>query len=109
MKTTCYLINTARGGIVNHPALIRALNEGLIAGAGLDVTAVEPIPEDDPILKIPNVILTGHSAWYSITADSNSEYWHKAALQVVAALKGEWPLYAVNTEIKKEWLRKWGK
>ncbi|MBW1802166.1 MAG: C-terminal binding protein [Deltaproteobacteria bacterium] len=108
MKHSCYLINTARGEIVNHPALIRALNEGLIAGAGLDVTAVEPIPEDDPILKIPNVILTGHNAWYSITADSNAEYWHKAALQVVAALKGEWPLYAVNPEMKKEWLRKWG-
>ena len=109
MKPTCYLINTARGELVDQSALIRAFDEGLIAGAGLDVTEIEPIPEDDPILKIPNVILTGHSAWYSVTADSNSEYWHKAAIQVAAALRGEWPIYAVNTEIKQTWLRKWGR
>ena len=108
MKPDCYLINTARGNIVDQPAMLRAFDEGLIAGAGLDVTAKEPIPEDDPILKSPNVILTGHSAWYSETADSGPEYWHKAAIQVVAALKGEWPIYAVNPEIKQKWLKRWG-
>lgn len=109
MKPASYLINTARGGIVDQPALVRALNEGIIAGAGLDVTAQEPIPADDPILKAPHVILSGHSAWYSSASDSDSEYWQKPATQVAAALKGEWPIYAVNTEIKQTWLRRWGK
>ena len=109
MKSTCYLINTARGEIVDQAAMIRALNEGLIAGAGLDVTAVEPIPKDDPILKIPNVILTGHSAWYSSASDSNAEYWHKAMIQIAAALRGEWPIYTVNPEVKQTWHHRWGK
>lgn len=109
MKPTCYFINAARGAIVDQPALIRALQEGLIAGAGLDVTVDDPVAVDNPLLKMPNVILTGHSAWYSTTADSESEFWHKAMTQVVLALKGEWPPYAVNLEVQKKWLEKWGK
>lgn len=108
MKPTSYLINVARGDIVNQPALIRALQEGLIAGAGLDVTADEPISLDNPLLKMPNVILTGHSAWYSTTADG-AEFWHRPMSQVVLALNGEWPRYAVNPQVKKLWMQKWGK
>ncbi|MBA7571003.1 Glyoxylate/hydroxypyruvate reductase B [subsurface metagenome] len=109
MKPTCYFINTARGGIVNQPALIRALQEGLIAGAGLDVTVDDPVASDNPLLKMPNVILTGHSAWYSIIADTPAEYWQKAMMQSVLALKGEWPPYAVNPDVKRAWLAKWGR
>ncbi len=109
MKPSCYVINTARGEIIDQPALVQALKEGLIAGAGLDVMSVEPIPEDDPILKVPNVILTGHSAWYSSVSDSESEYWHKSTIQIVSALGGEWPLYAVNPDARQQWLQKWGK
>lgn len=109
MKPTCYFINAARGAIVEQSSLIRALQEGLIAGAGLDVTVDDPLVADNPLLKMPNVILTGHSAWYSTTSDSGSEFWHKAMKQVVLALKGEWPFYAVNTEVQKKWLEKWGK
>jgi D-3-phosphoglycerate dehydrogenase len=109
MKPTSYLINTARGGIIQQSSLVEALERGLIAGAGLDVTADEPIRADDPILKLSNVILTGHSAWYSTTSDSPSEYWHKPMTQVVMALKGEWPTYAVNPEVKQKWLVKWSK
>jgi D-3-phosphoglycerate dehydrogenase len=109
MKPTCYMINTARGGIIQQASLVEALQHGLIAGAGLDVTANEPIPADDPILKLPNVILTGHSAWYSTTSDSTSEYWHKPMTQVVMALKGEWPTYAVNPEVKQKWLERWSR
>ncbi len=108
MKPTCYLINTARGGIIHQPSLVDALERRLIAGAGLDVTADEPIPPGDPILKLSNVILTGHSAWYSVTSDSCSEYWHKPMTQVAMALKGEWPTYAVNPEVKQKWLERWG-
>jgi len=108
MKSTCFLINTARGQIVDQAALVLSIKEGRIAGAGLDATSQEPIPENDPLLDCPNVILTGHSGWYSVTADSGPEYWHKATGQIVSALKGEWPIYAVNPEIKAAWLKRWG-
>lgn len=106
MKPTCYFINTARGGCVDQASLIRALQEGLIAGAGIDVTADEPIHADNPLLEMPNVILTGHSAWYSTTSDL--ELFHKPMTQVAMAQKGEWPLYAVNPDVKEKWLEKWG-
>ncbi len=109
MKRTCYLINDARGEIVDQPALIQALQEGLIAGAGLDVTVDDPIHPDNPLLQMSNVILTGHSAWYSTASDSGPEFWHKPMAQVVLALKGEWPFYAVNTEAEKKWREKWGR
>jgi D-3-phosphoglycerate dehydrogenase len=108
MKRTSYLINVTRGEIVNQPDLIRALQEGLIAGAGLDVTVDEPISLDNPLLKMPNVILTGHSAWYSTAADG-PEFWHRPMSQVVLALNGEWPRYAVNPQAKRLWMEKWGK
>jgi len=106
MKPTCYFINTARGRCVDEPSLIRALEEGLISGAGIDVTVEEPIGAHNPLLKMPNVILTGHSAYYSTAA--YEELFYKPMPQVVAALKGEWPLYGLNLEIKERWLRKWG-
>jgi len=107
MKPNCYFINTARGPIVDQPALIRALQEGLIAGAGLDVTVDRPVARDNPLLKMPNVILTNHSAWYSITADSESEFWRKAMTQVVLVLNSEWPPYTVNPEVRNKWQLRW--
>ena len=106
MKPTCYFINTSRGGCVDEAALIRALQEGLIAGAGIDVTVDEPPAKDSPLIKMPNVILTGHSAWYSTTAES--ELFFKPMTQVVLALQGKWPPYAVNPQVQKKWLEKWG-
>jgi len=108
MKRTSYLINVARGEIVDQSALIRALQEGLIAGAGLDVTVDEPISPENPLLTMSNVILTGHSAWYSTAADG-PEFWHRPMSQVVHALTGEWPPYAVNPQAKRVWMEKWGK
>ena len=61
MKQTAFLINTARGGVVDTDALLRALSEGWIAGAGLDVTEPEPLPRDHPLLKLENLVLTPHS------------------------------------------------
>jgi D-3-phosphoglycerate dehydrogenase len=109
MKPNSYLINTSRGDILDQPALVRALQEGLIAGAGLDVTVDEPVAPDNPLLKMPNVIFTGHSAWYSAVADSGPEFWYKPMEQVILALKGEWPPYAVNPQAKGRWKEKWGK
>lgn len=107
MKPTCYFINTARGGCVDEPALIRALKEGLIAGAGIDVTVEEPIGADNPLITMPNVILTGHSAFYSTTSDK--ELFVKPMTQVVMALMGKWPVYGLNPEITEAWLNKWGR
>jgi D-3-phosphoglycerate dehydrogenase / 2-oxoglutarate reductase len=106
MKRTAYFINTSRGGCVDQKGLVRALREGLIAGAGIDVTIEEPIPMGDEILSLPNVILTGHSAWHSIT--SEVDLYKRPMTQVVQALKGEWPLYAVNVDVKARWMKRWG-
>lgn len=62
MKSTAYLVNTARGGIVNEDALVRALRDGTIAGAGLDGFAEEPPPEDSVLWSLPNVVVTPHIA-----------------------------------------------
>ena len=65
MKSTAFLIDVSRGGIIEHADLIVALEEGQIAGAALDVFPEEPLPEDNPIWKFPNVILTPHIAGVS--------------------------------------------
>ncbi len=65
MKPTAYFVNVSRGKLVNTPALVRALKEGWIAGAGLDVAYKEPLPPDDPLWSAPNVIITCHSSGHS--------------------------------------------
>ncbi|MDD5093489.1 MAG: C-terminal binding protein [Dehalococcoidia bacterium] len=107
MKKTAYFINTARGRVVDEPALVKALQEKLIAGAGLDVTWDEPIKPDCPFIKMPNVYLTGHSAWYSTTAQE--EMYGKPVTQVIQAFEGKFPLYAVNPKVEDKWMAKWGK
>jgi phosphoglycerate dehydrogenase-like enzyme len=62
MKPTAYIINPARGKIIDESAMILALSEKRIAGAGLDVFEQEPLPSDSPLWKMPNVIITTHSA-----------------------------------------------
>ncbi len=107
MKRTAYFINTARGGCVDQAALIRALQERLIAGAGIDVTLDEPMKEDNPLLGMSNVILTGHSAWYSLT--SEIDLYQRPMTQVCQALRGEFPAYSVNPDVKDRWIARWGK
>jgi glycerate dehydrogenase len=67
MKPTALLINTSRGGLVDEAALVRALQEGWIAGAGFDVLTTEPPKQGNPLLELhlPNFILTPHVAWAS--------------------------------------------
>ncbi|MBI2990929.1 MAG: C-terminal binding protein [Deltaproteobacteria bacterium] len=97
MKPTAYLINVARGKIVDQAALCRALQERRIAGAALDVLETEPPRPDDPIRSLDNVILTPHAAWYS--EQSRMDMRRKAVGQVVSVLKGELPYSLVNREV----------
>ncbi len=98
MKKTAYLINCARGGLVDSDALYDALVAGELAGAALDVTDPEPLPADHKLLTLPNVIVTCHTA-----ANSNESYVDcqtHAAREVVNVLSGRGP----TTEIKDPWL-----
>ena len=97
MKSTAFLINTSRGGIVDEQALATALKEARLGGAALDVLTVEPPPPDHPLRQAPNVILTPHLAFYS--RESVIELQTKAAEEVARALKGEPPRSPVNREV----------
>lgn len=78
MKPSAFFINVARGGLVNEAELAAALNSGVIAGAGLDVVAVEPMLADNPLLTAANCIFTPHIAWASLAA-------RKRLMNIVAA------------------------
>jgi D-3-phosphoglycerate dehydrogenase len=98
MKPSAFLINAARGGLVDQAALRRALEGGQIAGAGIDLLD-EAIPFDpgDPLLRLPNLVITPHAAWYSVEAVA--ELQRTAAEEVARVLRGERPLSMVNPEV----------
>ena len=98
MKPSAFLVNTGRGPVVDGKALARALREGWIAGAGLDVMEKEPPDPDDPLLKLDNVVLTPHYASY--TEEAYAEMRRKIVEGVAAALRGEFPRVVVNPEVK---------
>lgn len=87
MKPSAFLINTARGAIVDQAALVRALHEGTIAGAGLDVAAEEPIPPGDPLLKAPNCVLLPHIG--SATRTTRERMANMAVDNCIAGLRRE--------------------
>ena len=87
MKSSAFLINTARGGVIQERDLLRALQTRQIAGAGLDVLSQEHIEKDDPLLQLDNVIITPHAAWYSEEAEFT--LLTSAAEEVVRGLNGE--------------------
>ncbi|MFH1651424.1 MAG: C-terminal binding protein [Chloroflexota bacterium] len=100
MKRTAYLINTARGGIIDEAALATALTEGYLAGAGLDVTDPEPPKPDNPLLKMENVLITAHSAFFS---DQSLWDLRQGAVEaVVAALTGQWPRNLANPQVREK-------
>jgi len=99
MKPTAYLVNTSRGPVINEKALYKALKEGWIAGAALDVHEKEPTDPDSPLLELDNIIVTPHIA--SASVETRTKMAVIAAANCVAVLKGEEPPNLVNPEVKK--------
>ncbi len=97
MKPEALLVNTARGPLVDTDALAAALDAGQLAGAALDVVPVEPLPAGSPLLGRDNVILSPHTAFYSIEA--LEELQTKTARGVVDVLSGKRPVYPINPEV----------
>jgi D-3-phosphoglycerate dehydrogenase len=94
MKPSAFLIDVSRGAIIDEPALLQSLEEGWIAGAGLDVFAEEPLPDDHPLLRMANTVVTPHLAWYTVEAAARQSA--QAADAVLDLLAGRRPRSVVN-------------
>lgn len=94
MKKGAYIVNTARGPLIDEPALIAALDSGQVGGAGLDVVASEPLAKDSALLGRDNVIISPHTAFYSIEA--LEELQTKCATDVARVLSGEKAVYPIS-------------
>ncbi|HEY6254531.1 MAG TPA: C-terminal binding protein [Xanthobacteraceae bacterium] len=94
MKKGAAIVNTARGPLIDEPALLAALDSGQLGGAALDVVVSEPLPKDSPLIGRDNVILTPHTAFYSVEA--LDELQSKCAADVARVLSGEPPVYPVR-------------
>ena len=87
MKKTAFIINTSRGPIINEDDLIKALQDEIIAGAGLDVYAIEPLPENHKLRFLPNVLLTPHIGY--VTLDNYAKWYNQMAEDLQAFLEGK--------------------
>jgi D-3-phosphoglycerate dehydrogenase len=101
MKPSAILLNTARGAIVDEAAMVGALRSNRLAGAGLDVFAVEPPPPDHPLLHRDNVIVTPHVAGSSMEGRHRSLT--TAIDQALCVLRTERPEFLVNPEVRGAW------
>ena len=97
MKTDAILINASRGDVVNETALAKALHNNQIAGAGLDVFSEEPVPADNPLLKLENVILTPHTA--ALTKECVTRMATEAAKCVLDVFDGHEPQNVANPQV----------
>ena len=96
MKKTAYLINTARGGLVDQRSLVRALQEGWIAGAALDTLEEEPPKENEPLLRIDRCLVTPHSAFYC--TEAVREVNAQVCRNIIDAFSGRRPRFCVNPQ-----------
>jgi D-3-phosphoglycerate dehydrogenase len=91
-----YIVNTSRGPVINEEALVNAIDKGILASAALDVTEAEPINKDSRLLKLDNVIITPHMAWYSEEAQVDLQ--RKAAEEIARVFTGNKPINSVNVK-----------
>jgi D-3-phosphoglycerate dehydrogenase len=106
MKKTSLFVNTGRGSTVDEPAMIKALTEGWIAGAGLDVLETEPVGHNNPLLGMDNVILTAHVASASSRFDLARK--RRVGAEMALVLSGKWPRACVNPAVlEKSKLERW--
>ena len=101
MKPEAILINTSRGPVVDEPALLKALTEGWIAGAGLDVFETEPVDPDNPLLQLDQVVVTPHIAGFSDQSEQN--FWRLSTQTALDLATGRWPRSCVNRDVKPRW------
>ena len=94
LKPTAIVVNTGRGALIDEPALVAALKEQRIFGAGLDVFEEEPVRLDNPLLGLGNVVVSDHTGWYS--EESVQDLQRKAAQEVARVLNGKPPLHWLN-------------
>lgn len=97
MKPEAVLINTARGGVVDQAALVQALRDGVIGGAGLDVFETEPLPSSDPLMEFDNVVVAPHLG--SATVETRTRMSDMAVDNLLAFFRGERPASCVNAEV----------
>ena len=107
MKRTAFLVNTARGPIVDSAALHQAVESGQIAGAALDVVDAEPPPPDHPLHRSNRILVTAHVAWYSEQAFDDLRV--KAVQEVARVLQGELPINLLNAGVKPRFAVRGGK
>jgi D-3-phosphoglycerate dehydrogenase len=107
MKNTAYLINCARGDFINEEDLCRAVKEGEIAGAGLDVLQKEEVKPDSPLLEPENITITPHTAFYS--KEARELFAWRPFEDISLVMKGYWPKCLLNTDVKDAFAAKWGR
>lgn len=101
MKPESVLINTCRGPVVDEQALIRALQQGWIAAAGLDVFEPEPLAPTSPLLEMENVVLTPHVAGCSDV--SKDSFWRRSVEALIRLAEGRWPEHCANPGVTPKW------
>ncbi len=101
MKPHAVLINTSRGAVIDEKALVRALSEGWIGAAGLDVFETAPLPGNHPLTGLSNVVLTPHCAGHS--PRKLQDFWHYSVETVIALSNRRWPHSCVNPGVKPRW------
>jgi len=99
MKKNAIIVNVSRGSVIDEKALIKALEHAQLGGAGLDVFEEEPVTNNNPLLKMKNVVVTPHLAWYSEEALQDLQ--KKVAEEAVRILQGGRPIFSVNAELIK--------
>jgi phosphoglycerate dehydrogenase-like enzyme len=93
MKPSAFIVNTSRGPIIDQPSLIAALREGRIAGAGIDVYDMEPLPQDHPLLSAPNTVLTPHLGY--VTQENYRSYF-AGAVEAIQAYEAGAPIRIIT-------------